>query len=67
MNWTYLFHPLDYVRMRSRRRQALRLLVYSGCVRSASQGIRYGMNEQELDEFLYRQGGRPHETPPTES
>lgn len=53
MNWTYLLHPGTYVRMRTRRRQALRLMVYSGCVRSASCYIRYGMNAQELDTLLY--------------
>ena len=62
MNWTYLFHPGTYLRMRTRRRQVVKLLAYSGCLRSASCYIRYGMTEQDLDTLLYTK--ETHETDP---
>lgn len=53
MNWSYLLHPGTYLRMRHRRRQTLRLLIASGCVRSSWHTIRYAMNHKELDTLLY--------------
>jgi hypothetical protein len=39
-------------RRRKQRRQAVRMLIYSGVVRSASQGIRYGMTPKELRRLM---------------
>ena len=62
MNWHYLLHPGTYIRMRTRRRQALRMMVYSGCLRAGDQYIRYALSEQEMSELLYTK--ETHETDP---